>query len=207
MKFDENIVLVFAYYKEAEFFIKNMDFEKVESKPFQVYSNNKVKLVISGEGYLRASAAVQHTILNYNTEYVINMGFSGALQKDIEVGEIFSIGKSINLVEWNPIKTPSIYMFSKIENISNLKKCVTSPFPIIGENDRRKIQNYGDIVDMELAGIAKICSLYKKEIFSIKIVSDNSQKDISNFKEISGELSEKLFLFFEENILFRGVKD
>ena len=80
------IYILTALRPEADGLIKQYQLKKVKDKPFEVFSSEEMKLVVSGVGKINAAAATSYILsdsdINYNHEdFFLNFGICGTLKK------------------------------------------------------------------------------------------------------------------------------
>lgn len=163
------IYLCTALYYEAEAFIKSLNLKKDTSiTKFQVFKSDKITLIITGTGKVKASIAVTYVlskmISKEQCNILINIGTCGSADYSIPIGSTFICNKIIDndtklsyypdIIFKHPFKENSIETFSHVVN--NKKQCKCT------------------LVDLESSGIYEAASYFFQphEIFFIKIVSD-----------------------------------
>jgi len=193
--------IVMAMPIEAEPFIRGFSMEPAETGPFPVYRHKDVILIISGIGRVRASSASAYLISRYNPEIMINQGTAGSNTADAEAGTVFSINTVFDrdLVLY---RGPG-YLKYELETFAGAPSAtlLTSDRPCITALDREKAAEIADLSDMEGAAFAQVCSLFNKNGYIFKIVSDAPGAE--SFKSITEGIkkySEDLFNYFKREI-------
>ena len=146
--------IVCAYLKEAKPLIKYFNLKKSNNK-FNIYENENISLIISGQGKLNSAVATTYLLSTRNIQNIINFGIAGS--SEFKIGEIFLINK-INdkyfpdILYSHPFSESEIICFDEVVSSGNYK-----------------------LVDMESEGFFKACVKFLKshQIHLIKLVSDN----------------------------------
>jgi len=148
------IGIICAYFKEAKPLIRYFNLKKINDK-FSIYENEKISLIISGQGKINSSIATTYLLSTRDISNIINFGIAGSGK--YKIGDIFLINK-INdklfpdILISHPFRESEIICFDEV---------VTG-----GEYN---------LVDMESEGFFKASIKFLKahQIYLIKIVSDN----------------------------------
>ena len=146
--------IVCAYLKEAKPLIEYFGLKKRNDK-FLIYENEKITLIISGQGKLNSAIATTFLLSTRNISHIINFGIAGS--SEYKIGEIFLINK-INdkyfpdILVSHKFKESEIICFDEVVTEGNYK-----------------------LVDMESEGFFKAAIKFLKshQIHLIKVVSDN----------------------------------
>lgn len=172
-------------------------------------SGNNVILVRSGIGKVNASICSQLLIDLYGVDYIINIGVAGAINKDLEIGDVVIstdamhhdfdttvFGDALGII---PRMNDSI--FTADDNLVQLalkisKQTVNSTVVcgrivsgdkfISNIEDKTKIWNIfkASCVEMEGAGIAQTCFLNKIPFVIIRTISDKAEEGTpTNYNE------------------------
>ena len=135
---------------------------------------------ITGIGKVNAAVETARLINIYKPEIVVNFGSCGSV-KHFPIGEVLRVGKVVNDIDvMNISKDRDIVLQGK----GSITCCTTDHFYDKNKKVQSKTFHYRediDIVDMELYGIAKACSLYNVFCYGYKWVSDYG--DITQWKE------------------------
>lgn len=161
--------------------------------------DNTVYLATSGIGEIRAAMAVQLLVDLFDIEAVLNFGFVGAINPDLNVGDLVIVRRAvhhqfdISLV--NSVKKGQYdgrqdeYFYLDENLITKVCAALKEPLPLVtvASGDKFVAQNedkknlraeFGaDICEMEAAGLALACERNKIPLFSMKVVSDKADED------------------------------
>ncbi len=175
--------------KEAEPVIAAMD-NKKESKICgkrvicgTLYSE-EASVVICGVGKVNAACGTQFAIDVLRAETVINVGFAGALNGGMNVGDIYSVSKVVqydfDLTQLNGNEIGTLDEFR--ENYLSLDICGNFPQKKLATGDRFNDSKedfklltetlVADLRDMEGGAIAQVCIHANIKCYEYKIVSD-----------------------------------
>ncbi|AKX33960.1 5'-methylthioadenosine/S-adenosylhomocysteine nucleosidase [Spiroplasma litorale] len=186
---NKTICYIFAMFEEAEATIINNNFVLIEKEPFLVYKNNKSYLTITGIGLINSATCLSCLISKYDIDYFINIGTACSIDKEINVLDVVVIdnaylgnvdvtgfGYKIGQVPKMPEKYKSS-SFIEAYNISKKQANIFSSDIFI--NSTEKVEKYVyevndsiKIIDMECAALFQTSFILKKNISSIKIISD-----------------------------------
>ena len=146
--------IVCSYFKEAKPLIKYFNLKKTNDK-FSIYENEKIFLIISGQGKINSAIATTYLLSTNNISHIINFGIAGS--SEYKIGEIFLVNK-INDRYFPDILVPHKFRESEIICFDE----------VVTEGKYK-------LVDMESEGFFKAASKFLKshQIHLIKIVSDN----------------------------------
>lgn len=164
--------IVMATKLEAKPFIESIPLEQVERKPFSLYKNNHMFLILSGIGKANAAMATAYACQKLKPERIFNLGASGATDFTYPLGEIFHVVKifEFDRPEFKSgkphIHIPSILNGFQTTNLATSDKAVLDP------EERKKISEIAGLVDMEGASVVQACRIFQAECFMFKFVSD-----------------------------------
>ncbi len=150
------IYIITALKPEAQAFVEFYKLKKSKLSNFTFFSNESIKLIISGLGVTNARAATQ-TLINHfditDEDIYLNVGICGA-DKSFALGKVLEVGEIIY------DETP--YRFKP-----NKQKILCSDTPVDREGE--------NLADMESFGVydAVIHSPAIKNFYIIKVVSDH----------------------------------
>jgi adenosylhomocysteine nucleosidase len=198
------ITLEMAVMSEAKPFVLGMGLKQTEERPFRVFENQKVALIISGIGKANAAMAAFSAIQKFNPEQIINMGSAGSNDEHHPMGQIYQIDKIIesdrmDLRSRQPaIHTPDI--FSGLESAS----LSTMDVPAIDSETRQKIAKNASLSDMEGAAVAQACHLMGKKCRLFKLVTDTPchTEETDIVKSIK-RLRNALYDYFTDRVIKR----
>ena len=160
------LYIVTALYIEAKPLISLFNLKKDNSyTKFQVFSNENVKLIISGTGKVKSATALTYLISKEDikrNDYIVNIGFA-ASNKNSQLGDIVCISKIQNAYSDFDFYPEMIYKHNFLEGS-------LTTFDSIVE---KKIENI-EYIDMEAYGFFQTASIFfkKDKIMVLKIVSD-----------------------------------
>lgn len=212
------IYILTALYIEAKPLIEKFNLKKNnEFNKFQVFSSKEICLIISGVGRINSSVALTYLISKTEikeNDFILNIGFAGTLNKDINLKDILIINKITNpyneksnyleILYKNNFKEASLLTFDKV--IENKGDCGDKS-PATGEPSI--------LVDMEGFAFYESAKIFFKrdKIIILKIVSDiiikeeNKEREILDFKNSDfNEIYSEIFSFIE-NLLNIFPKD
>ena len=160
------LYIVTALYIEAKPLISLFNLKKDNSyTKFQVFSNEDVKLIISGTGKVKSATALTYLISKEDikkNDYIANIGFV-ASNKNSQLGDIVYVSKIQNAYSDFDFYPEMIYKHNFLEGS-------LTTFDSIVE---KKIENI-EYIDMEAYGFFQTASIFfkKDKIIVLKIVSD-----------------------------------
>ena len=160
------LYIVTALYIEAKPLISLFNLKKDNSyTKFQVFSNEDVKLIISGTGRVKSATALTYLVSKEDikkNDYIVNIGFV-ASNKNSQLGDIVYVSKIKNAYSDFDFYPEMIYKHNFLEGS-------LTTFDSIVE---KKIENT-EYIDMEAYGFFQTASIFfkKDKIMVLKIVSD-----------------------------------
>ena len=160
------LYIVTALYIEAKPLISLFNLKKDNSyTKFQVFSNEDVKLIISGTGKVKSATALTYLVSKEDikkNDYIVNIGFV-ASNKNSQLGDIVYVSKIQNAYSDFDFYPEMIYKHNFLEGS-------LTTFDSIVE---KKIENT-EYIDMEAYGFFQTASIFfkKDKIIVLKIVSD-----------------------------------
>jgi adenosylhomocysteine nucleosidase len=167
------IGLVMATMLEAKPLVLELGLKELKKRPFRIFGNGRILLIISGIGKANAATACTHLIHTSDTALLCNLGAAGATVKGFDLGACFQISKVIE-----PDR-PDLDTGMPIEHVPQHLKgfssviLATQDKPVLTPNERRKISLMAQLVDMEGASVGQACRRYGKPCYLFKFVSDN----------------------------------
>ena len=168
------LYIVTALYIEAKPLISLFNLKKDNSyTKFQVFSNEDVKLIISGTGKVKSATALTYLISKEDikkNDYIVNIGFV-ASNKNSQLGDIVYVSKIQNAYSDFDFYPEMIYKHNFLEG------SLTTFDSII----EKKIENI-EYIDMEAYGFFQTASIFfkKDKIMILKIVSDILKDRVEN---------------------------
>jgi nucleoside phosphorylase len=93
------IYIITALKAEATPLIGHLNLEKIRSKPFEIYSNQNIILIISGIGNINIAIATTYLLSTFQTaksDKIYNIGICGSKSTNNDIGELYTIKKIVN---------------------------------------------------------------------------------------------------------------
>jgi adenosylhomocysteine nucleosidase len=131
---------------------------------FQFFESGQVVVVCGGIGAEAARRATEAVIALYQPELVLSVGFAGALDPALKVGEIFSPGRVIDARDGSSVE------------IAAGRGVLVSALTIAGMEQKAKLaESYAaQAVDMEAAAVARGAQARGVRFRVVKAISDES---------------------------------
>ncbi len=153
------IVIVTATFSEAKALVEHFGLIQIQKKPFSIYKNDKILLIISGIGKVNSAIATTYAFSTYkNIDNIINFGICGSNDKEKKIGSFWHIKSVIDK------DSDKKFILKKDgEMLWCHSKAVTSP-------PSKKV-----LVDMESSGFLQAAKHFidKEKVDIYKIVSDH----------------------------------
>jgi len=153
---------------EAQIFIELFKLIKTSSQP-KIYKNDKIILLVSGIGKNNTSLNLEYMFNNFTINRAINIGIAGCNNKNINIGELFSINKTVDNISQLPLITVDKPQL-------NINTTTTNLYDMEGKY-------FLDITGNHLNNI---------NIFMFKIVSDHLDDKIKNKDHIKSLFNTKI---------------
>jgi len=169
------LYIVTALYIEAKPLISLFNLKKDNTyTKFQVFSNENIKLIISGTGKIKSATALTYLISNKDikeNDYIINISFIASSNNNSQLGDIVYISKIQNAYSDTTFYPEMIYKHNFLEGS-------LTTFDKIIEN---KIENI-EYIDMEAYGFFQTASIFfkKDKIIILKVVSDILKENVED---------------------------
>lgn len=162
----KKVLIHTAFFHEAKPVIEYFKLKCTQTKPYKIYENNDIVLVILGMG-AQNTFFLEDSFQKYNIKRAINLGIAGCTDPSIDIGSIFCTTHELD--------------FIKKENLSCFDKAM-GPKSLISTT----------LVDMESSTFLKIAQKYlnPEEIYVLKVVSDHLDTKIPK-KEFLWEIMKK----------------
>lgn len=198
------IYILTALYIEAKPIIEKYNLKKEETNlKFQVFSNEKFRLIISGLGRIKASIALSQLLSNIiikENDFLINLGFCASTDKNDNLLDVVIINKISNAYSKQNFYPEMLYKHNFLEGrlicFDEIQKVY-----YFEENSDKKIY-----IDMESVGFFEAANFFFKrdKIIVLKIISDILSKkseerkvaEIKDMEKLSEEYN-KIFIFIE----------
>ena len=172
-------IIIFATLEEAYPLINELKINRILEKPFKVFQNDELVIIISGIGKIRASAACAYVINKFGEskeDKILNAGAAGSLKPNLSMGDVRTIELAADYTE-NQIKSKIKTL--KIEGFESAV-LLTSNISILNPDVRDNLSNYGELVDMEGFAIAQTAAIFGRKTALLKIVSDTAKNTSKN---------------------------
>jgi adenosylhomocysteine nucleosidase len=203
------IALVFATVQEARPFLMAAQAQIIHPEPFAVYRSDlrsDLRVVVSGMGKVAAAAAAQAMILTGDVARLINAGACGALRdtRELAIGNLVRISEAVegdHDIFGKRLK-PVPCSAEEFLDLPAMR-LVTSDRPVFDTTIRAAFSQFGDVVDMEGAAVARIARYYRLPCTLIKGISDNAQPLdrrtlLENLTMVSEQIAQKLWHALKE---------
>ena len=155
-------LITMAHLGEAQGTIDKFGLEKL--KP-DLFKNETMVLLITGEGPFEAATKTALTIPQFEIKEIINLGIAGTLTEELKVGDFVPV-RSIYLI--NDQKP----QFKSFPSLQSGIDCLTSFERILDKNKAQILKGLGSIVDREAWGVAMAAKTASIPFRSYKMISD-----------------------------------
>lgn len=187
-----NSGVILKHYSENNLDIKNIEF-----------NSKNIQIIKSGVGIKNARIAANYAVTNIKSEKIYFVGVCGALDSNLEIGDII-IGESVYSLKKNRkislcklnnnlshnIKTGGILTHNKFVNTSSDKHALYQTTKAL-------------VVDMETWGAAELCEKFSRSIYGIRSVCDlktDNLPDLGYIYNTGGHLDKTRSLkYFSKN--------
>ena len=132
----------------------------------------------------RTAKTIERLVQEQKVKKVVLLWFAGDLTRTHRVGEAYNICSVTNKKEELRLKT------LKGLNLKN-STCITVTRPVYTKQRKENLKEHAELVEMECYYAAKKCKAYDIDFYSIRIISDNCDRGLSeyfNFKKVCPEL-------------------
>lgn len=164
--------IIMATMIEAKPFIQGLALNQIATKPFAVFQNKNILLIISGVGKANAAKATADCCQKFNPVGMINLGAAGATDFSHGLGEIFHI-KEIYEYDGSEFDSKTLPFYKPhIMNRFKTAQLVTSDKAVLDPAERKKISINAGLVDMEGASVIQACEMFDTKCILFKFVSD-----------------------------------
>lgn len=172
------IGMVFATEAEAAPFLASGDFRAVAAAPVQVLASVRSPhcVAISGMGKVSAALATQWLIGEHGPSRVVHAGICGALgdPRDFAPGEILRITSASEGRPGPGIPAEPVACAGDWWPELRPATLVTVERPVFDDALRAELLQYGELVDMEGAVVARVARLHGLPCSIIKGISDHA---------------------------------
>lgn len=151
-----------AHLGEAQGVIEKYKLERIDS---DLFKGQELILVLTGEGPFEAAIKTSLALGKYPVSKIINLGIAGALNPELQVGEIYSIRTHYLVQDYKP-------SFRTFVNTHQGHDCITSFERILNPDKANSLRGVGAIVDREAWGSAYAAKSAGIPFESYKLISD-----------------------------------
>jgi adenosylhomocysteine nucleosidase len=181
------IAIIAALEREVRPLIRRWKPRMIEqnSRRYRVYESGETALICGGIGAEAARRATEAIIREVNPMRVISVGFAGALNRSLQVGDVLQPRTVINAVDG--VRT----------DVGSGEGILLSASTVVGKEQKVRFAKAYDAgaVDMEAAAVAQGAQARGVEFAALKAISDDASFDLPEFdRYVAGDGS------------FRGVR-
>lgn len=216
------IYIFTAFYAEAKSIIANYNLkmqQKQAAVRFDIFSNDDIRLVITGVGEINAAAAVANVGGAYGIgakDVIVNIGSCAAFENETHTmlnDKCTGMGEHIFLINKITEQSTGRTFYPDMLLKSDMKECeaITVAKPIT----EAEIENLPDntaqdscVYDMEAAAVYQAASLFVGPhcMHFIKVVSDSGEKiDQSRIAEVFAEANDTICGYIDILITIKGT--
>jgi adenosylhomocysteine nucleosidase len=157
-----------------------------QGRGFTFFENGEAALVCGGIGAEPARRATEAAIALYEPELVQSVGFAGALDPRLNVGEIFSPSRVIDARDGSSVETATGHgVLVSVATVADV------------EQKAKLAESYGaHAVDMEAAEVARGAQARSVRFMAVKAISDDStfsMPSLDRFVGRDGKFCETMF--------------
>ena len=164
----KRIGLVIATRLEAEPFFGEFGLEKVRGRPFPVYENREMIMVLTGVGPDRAFRAAGRLLEENDVRCLLNAGAAGALAPEYVPGDIFQVSTVEDA--WGAVMKASPLGEFRTATLLTRNRAV------LAARERLELSARAGLVDMEASGIVRAADERGVPLHIFKIVSDGHEQ-------------------------------
>jgi adenosylhomocysteine nucleosidase len=185
------IAIVAALEREVRPLVKQwrMTERQHDQRRFLFFENDRAVLVCGGIGAEGARRAAEAILSLYTPRLVYSVGYAGALEPGLRVGEILTPARVIDAGDGSSVRIPGG------NSVLVSYKQVASP-----EQKSKLWQSYGaQAVDMEAAAVARAAELKTVPFKALKVISDEFDFDLpgtERFVDSEGRFQEAQFALY-----------
>lgn len=160
-----------------------------DQRRFQFFENDLAVLVCGGIGAEGARRATEAILSLYTPRLVYSVGYAGALEPGLRVGEIITPARVIDAADGSSIRIPG-------------GNSILVSYPHIASREQKSKlwQSYGaQAVDMESAAVARAAQLKTVPFKALKVISDEFDFDLpatERFVDSDGRFREGRFALY-----------
>ncbi len=194
--------LVAALMQEASVIIERESMDLLGERPFPVYRNRNLYLILSGIGKTSAAMAVSYMVLKYSRKSLVNMGSAGAAGSGFAAGETYCINRVIDHDRSRlGTKDPVVLAPDTLPG-GPAASLVTLDRPVLLPEERKRLSAHGDLIDMEGAAFVQACRRFGTAPCLVKCVTDTAEtENIETVMENITASGTILHDFFKKTVL------
>lgn len=218
------IYIFTAFYAEAKNIIANYNLkmqQKQAAVRFDIFSNDDIRLVITGVGEINAAAAVANVGGAYGIvaeDVIVNIGSCAAFENETHTmlnDKWTGMGEHIYMVNKITEQSTGRTFYPDMLLKSDMEECevVTAAKPITEvdiENLSDNTAQVSCVYDMEAAAVYQAASLFVGPhcMHFIKVVSDSGEKiDQSRITEVFAAANDTICGYIDRLIMINGTDD
>jgi len=185
------LAIVAAMEREVRPLIRQWDMREAEhaGRHFRFFEHDEVVVVCGGMGSEAARRAAEAVIALYSPAVIYSVGFAGALDAELKVGDILMPRRVVNASDGSSVETEigggTLVSFAAVTDPAQKKKLRES--------------FSADAVDMEAASVARAAEARGLRFAAVKVVSDKHNFDFPSterFIDSRGQFSEAKFAVY-----------
>jgi adenosylhomocysteine nucleosidase len=169
------IGMVMATMLEAKPFVTHTPLNKISQDPFSVYRNEHTIVIISGIGKANAAMAAFHCCKEFSPDLIVNAGAAGAVDQMFPLGGCYHINR---IVEYDrpdfATGGPTTHSPNTIDGFQTAT-LATQDKPVILADERKKMAEVTNLVDMEAASVVQACKKQHTPCLVFKYVTDTPE--------------------------------
>ncbi len=181
----ESPAIIAAVPREVEHMVRGWQERRLPGKVV-VYTNDLAVVACAGMGAARAALAVQAAMSIRPITALLSVGFAGACDPSLHVGDIVHAGVVVDTQSGE-----------RFDNSQFRQVLVSTPgIASIHEKQRLYASYYASAVDMEAATVARIAQAHSLYFQAIKVISDEATfelKELARFATHDGQFREGAF--------------
>jgi adenosylhomocysteine nucleosidase len=187
----KRVAIVAALEREVRPLVKNwwVSEKEHDGRGFRFFENGDTVLVCGGIGAASARRAAEAVIANFEPKTIYSVGFAGALDQKLRVGDVVRPHAVINSGDGSRVT------LNDGEGVLVSFDAIASP----AQKVKLRESYAAHAVDMEAAAVARSAGLRGIEFAAIKVISDAVNFDfpsMERFVESDGRFSEGKFAFY-----------
>ncbi len=170
------IGILYATLPEARPFLKRTGAQQTGDRPFSLFRlpNPAALVMVSGMGKVAAALAAQTLIREKGCDRLINAGVCGILVDSpvLAPGQVMRVTEASEGPPGPGIRGGSVYCTDNRWPDLPTARLVTVERPVFDAHLRRRLSQWGELVDMEGAVVAWVAGLYGATCAMIKGITD-----------------------------------